>query len=407
MANITKKPNGTYLIRVYNGVKSGKPDTPSKSFKPTPNLSPKAQRKEAEEFAALFEAYVHNGQYVPGVKSNIIKNFGMTLKEFVDTYYFERIRKDNSPNTVELYCPIINKLILPNFGDIRLQDITADHLQEFVDFLASPHSRADEKNEKPLSGATVKRYSTPFSSIINLAVEMNFLKDNPFHERKIYYPKIEKPKLNVYDDEEANDFFNEIQNEDPKIKALLLCALMLGIRRAELIGLKWSDIDFKKKRVYIYESAYKVVGEEQNLKDTKTQSSVRTLCIPDTLLDALLEWKEEQELLKQNSKKKWNEQGFIFTNKYGDMHSLDWASKKCKKVLEAHNLRYVKLHGLRHSCASLMLANGVDIVTVSDILGHADIDSTSIYLHPYEKTMRNASNTLEKIIITKESETIN
>ena len=89
------------------------------------------------------------------------------------------------------------------------------------------------------------------------------------------------------------------------------------------------------------------------------------------------------------------------------MHSLDWASKKCKKVLEAHDLRYVKLHGLRHSCASLMLANGVDIVTVSDILGHADIDSTSIYLHPYEKTMRNATNTLEKIIITKESETIN
>ena len=407
MANITKKPNGTYLIRVYNGVKNGKQDVVSKIYKPDPNSSPKAQRKETEDFATLFEAYVHNGQYVSGVKSNIIKNFGMTLKEFVDTYYFERIRKDDSPNTVELYCPIINKLILPNFGDIRLQDITADHLQEFVDFLASPHSRADEKNEKPLSGATVKRYSTAFSSIINLAVEMNFLKDNPFHERKIYYPKIEKPKLNVYDDDEANDFFNEIQNEDPKIKALLLCALMLGIRRAELIGLKWSDIDFKKKRVYIYESAYKVVGEEQNLKDTKTQSSVRTLCIPDTLLEALLEWKEEQKLLKQNSKKKWNEQGFIFTNKYGDMHSLDWASKKCKRVEEAHDLRYVKLHGLRHTCASLMLANGVDIVTVSDILGHADIDSTSIYLHPYEKTMRNATNTLEKIIITKESETIN
>ena len=105
---------------------------------------------------------------------------------------------------------------------------------------------------------------------------MNFLKDNPFHERKIYYPKIEKPKLNVYDDEEANDFFNEIQNEDPKIKALLLCALMLGIRRAELIGLKWSDIDFKKKRVYIYESAYKVVGEEQNLKDTKMLAEIKS-----------------------------------------------------------------------------------------------------------------------------------
>lgn len=280
MASFYRKPNGSYLVRVYDGIKNEKPHYISKIFKPTPNLSLKAEEKEVKEFAALFEALVHSDQYVPGVKSNNVKKFGMTLKEFVDTYYFDRIQKEYSPNTIELYRPIVDKLILPNFGNLRLCDITADHLQALVDYLASPNSRADENNPNPLSGSTTKRYSTVFSSIINFACEMRFLKENPFHERKIYYPKIQKPRLNVYDEEESNEFFVALQNEDPKIKALLLCALVLGMRRAEIIGLKWEDVDFKKKTIDIYESAVKERGKKQDLKDTKTESSVRTLFMP-------------------------------------------------------------------------------------------------------------------------------
>ena len=403
MASFYRKPNGSYLVRVYDGIKNEKPHYISKIFKPTPNLSLKAEEKEVKEFAALFEALVHSDQYVPGVKSNNVKKFGMTLKEFVDTYFFDRIQKEYSPNTIELYRPIVEKLILPNYGDIRLRDINADDLQEFVDYLASPHSRADEKNEKPLFGSTVRRYSTVFSSIINLACEMRFLKENPFHERKIYYPKIQKPRLNVYDEEESNEFFVALQNEDPKIKALLLCALVLGMRRAEMIGLKWEDVDFKKRTIDIYESAVKERGKKQDLKDTKTESSIRTLFMPESVSRALNDWKEQQAIIRKNAKK-WNEQGFIFTNEKGNAHCLDWASKKCKKVEEAHNLRYVKLHGLRHTCASLMIANEIDIETVKNILGHADINTTYNYVHPYEKNIKNATNKLEKIITTKESE---
>lgn len=403
MASFYRKPNGSYLIRVSDGIKNGKPYTVSKIFKPTPNVSRKEQEKEVEEFAVLFEALVHSDQYVSGVKSNNAKKFGMTLKEFVDTHYFNRIQNQHSPNNVEFYRSVANKLILPNFGDIRLYDITADHLQGFSDFLASPHSRADENNAEPLSGATVRRYSTVFSSIINLACEMGFLKENPFHERKIYYPKIQKPRLNVYDEEESNEFFVALQNEDPKIKALLLCALVLGMRRAEMIGLKWEDVDFKKRTIDIYESAVKERGKKQDLKDTKTESSIRTLFMPECVSTALSDWKEQQAIIRKNSKK-WNEQGYIFTNEKGNAHCLDWASKKCKKVEDAHDLRYVKLHELRHTCASLMIANDIDIETVRSVLGHADISTTYHYVHPYEKNIRNATNKLEKIITTKESE---
>lgn len=403
MASFYRKPNGSYLVRVSNGVKNGKPYTVSKIFKPTPNVSRTEQEKEVEEFAVLLEALVHSNQYVPVVKSNNAKNYGMTLKEFVDTYYFDRIQKEYSPNTIELYRLIVDKLILPNFGNARLCDITADHLQGFSDFLASPNSRADENNAEPLSGATVRRYSTVFSSIITLACEMGFLKENPFHERKIYYPKIEKPRLNVYDEEESNDLFVALQNEDPKIKALLLCALMLGMRRAEMIGLKWEDVDFKKSTIDIYESAVKERGKKQDLKDTKTKSSIRTLFMPECVSTALRDWKEQQAIIRKNSKK-WNEQGYIFTNEKGNAHCLDWASKKCKKVEDAHNLRYVKLHELRHTCASLMIAHGIDIETVGSVLGHADINTTYNYVHPYEKNIRNATSKLEKIITTKERE---
>lgn len=106
----------------------------------------------------------------------------------------------------------------------------------------------------------------------------------------------------------------------------------------------------------------------------------------------------EQETEKENSTGNWNDQDYIFTGKNGNMMSVDTPSKICSKFEERANLRHLKLHGLRHTCASLMLANSIDIETVRDILGHEDIKTTEIYLHAYDTNKKNAVNVLGSVI---------
>ena len=400
MASIDKRKNGTFRIRVSNGMKDGKPVYQSATYKPTPGYTEKEILKQVDEFAIMFENAVRAGKIKPGRKTDniAIKAMTITLEEFINEYYFDRIEKKLSPNTVPFYRSVAKQFLCPAYGDIRLIDITAEYLQNFVDCLSEPGVRADEANEEPLSGETVKRYSSVFRSIMREAHRMGFIEENKLRNADIDYPKIQKRKLDVYTQEEANWFFEELQNESAKHKAMLLSALFLGLRRAEIVALKWSDIDFEQNCVYVHQSAYKVPKKEQSLKAPKSSAGIRTIFFTDILSDALCEWMSEQENEKEKYKGIWNDQDYIFTGKNGNMMSVDTPSKICSKFEERANLRHLKLHGLRHTCASLMLANGIDIETVKDILGHEDIKTTGIYLHAYDTNRKNAANVLGSMI---------
>ena len=132
------------------------------------------------------------------------------------------------------------------------------------DYLASAGSRCNEENSEPLSGATVKRYATVFSSVMTEAHKMGYAEKDILHRQAIDYPRIVKPQIQAYDDDEARIFFNGLKEESPQIRALLMTSLLLGLRRGEVVGLMWSDINFKAGRF-------------------------------------------------------WNEQGFVFTNEFGNM----------------------------------------------------------------------------------------
>ena len=388
-------------------MKNGKQELVSTTYKPPIDISAAAEAKEVKQFADLFEAAVHNGLYIPGVKSQSNthhKKYGLTVEEFVQEHYFDRIEAKFSPNTVPFYRSVTEQLIIPNFGKIRLSDIHVKHLQALIDYLNSPGSRADETNQTALSGATIKRYSTVFRSIISEAYKMGFTEENAFYKQPVEYPKVVRPKLEVYDDHEANLFFNALKNEPLQTQLILLCALLLGMRRAEIISLRWSDIDFEKSTIYIHESAFKKKGKPQSTKSTKSPCSVRTVFFPPIFAEVLAEWKIEQEKIKQKAGTLWNNFDFIITNFQGKMRNIGYPTKICNKFEAKNNLHHLKFHGLRHTCGSLMVANGVDIETVKTILGHEDIKTTKIYVHPYEKNLRSAADILEKVIATPESE---
>lgn len=400
MASYYRRKNGTFCIRVSNGKPGGKQELVSTTYKPPQGLSASAAEKGAKEFAELFEAAVHNGMFTPGRKQRVeqINPFGITLADFIEQHYYKRIEMRLSPNTVRFYSAVIEQCLLPSFGKLRLCDISSAHLQAFIDYLATSGSRADETQTEPLSAATVKRYATVFSSVMTEAFKMGLVEKDVLHKQYIEYPKIYKKQIQAYDDEEANTFFEGLSKEVPKVRALLLTSLLLGLRRGEVVGLMWSDIDFKNNCLTVNRSAYKIKGQPQSVKMPKSRNSVRTVYFPEIYAEALREWMDEQDCDRRSAGRRWKEQGFIFTNEVGNMINIYLLSELCSKFEEKCGLRHLKLHGLRHTCGSLMLKNGVDIETVRSVFGHESIRTTQQYLSSYDNAKRSAAEILAKTI---------
>ena len=372
----------------------------SATYRPPTGITSEREAREVKEFAALFEAAVHNGVYIPGMKhSDTTSNaFGMTVGTFIREHYLKRIETRLSPNTIRFYTSIAEQFILPSFGNIRLSDITVKHQQAFVDYLLSPGSRADGNDAEPLSPATAKRYATVFSSVITEACKMGFLEENKLRHGCVDFPKIPKKPIDVYNDDEVKIFVEALDKEHPKIRLMLLCALMLGLRRGEIVALKWSDINLRGGYLSINKSAYKSKGKPQGLKQPKSQTSNRCVYFSDVLANAFERWRVTQAEEKARAGNAWREQDFVFTNEIGDMVSLYSLSRICSEFEEKNGLHHLKLHGLRHTCGSLMAANGVDAETVKSVLGHESLETTNIYIHPYEKNMRRAAGILETIV---------
>ena len=398
MANIQKKPNGTFLIRVSNGMKNGKQNLVTTIYKAPEGSTPSMAKRAAEKYAVLFEELVHSGGYEKKQENTktLRSRRRITLEQFVQEHYYPSIQKHLSPNTCRTYELIIDSLILPSFGRVELEDIDSTHIQNFVDFLSTPEASA--KGDRCLSPASVKRYSTVFSSIMTEAWKQKFIETNPIGKNYIHYPKIVQPQLEAYSDNEVADFMKALQEENIRTRALLTLAITSGLRRGELVGLMWDDIDFDKKTITISRSAYKPKGEEQRTKSTKSVSSNRTVYIPESCAITLYELKIDQARKKREAKELWVESGFVFTDKYGKTLSIYAPTRISAEVQEGHGLRHLKLHGLRHTCGSLMVEHGVDPETVKTVLGHESLKTTNRYLHPYAESMKEASEKIERII---------
>lgn len=398
MAYITQKNNGSFLIRVYYGMKNGKLHQVSTTFKPKPGTISSVAKRDAEKYAVMFEELVHSGGYQKkkNATNEMRARHRTTLEDYIFQNYYPFIKKHLSPNTCKTYEIVIDSLILPSFGNIELEDITSTHLQQFVDFLSTPEARAE--CDTGLAPATVKRYATVFSSIISQAWKEQFIESNPFHGSFIRYPKIVQSEVEAYSDDEVEDFMCALKHEDLKTQALLTLAVSTGMRRAEMVGLMWSDIDFDKKEIRITRSAYKLKNEKQGLKSPKSLSSNRSAFMSDILIKTLRKWKIEQEKQKREAGGFWTDGGFVFTDNHGEMISVSTPTKICAKFEERHGLRHLKLHGLRHTCGSLMVEHGVDPETVKAVLGHESLRTTNRYIHPYEKSMREASEKMDRIM---------
>ena len=187
-----------------------------------------------------------------------------------------------------------------------------------------------------------------------------------------------------------------------KFRVIILLTIFTGLRRGEVLGLEWQDIDFKNSSLTVRQASQYVSAIGIYTKDPKTETSNRMISIPDSIIKLLKEYKRKQLEARLRLGDKWIETNRLFVQWNGSPMHPDTIAKWFRQFLEDKNLPHITFHGLRHTHATLLISQGLDVRTVSNRLGHAQTSTTlNIYAHAFAKMDREASDKLDNLLIEK------
>ncbi len=291
--------------------------------------------------------------------------------------------------TYSSYAAMIKKPVGPYFRqrNLTLRELEARHLQMFYSEML--------RKVKP---NTVIHYHAIIHSALKYAVKTDMLVQN-------VADKVDRPKKNSFQPvflsaEEMQKMFEVLRGT--KLELPVLVAAFYGFRRGEVLGLKWDAIDFERGTISVIRTVTTITldGKQTEIEQqsAKTKSSLRTLPLIGSFREYFLQVKEAQELNKQVCGNCYNHEydGFVFVDELGERMRANYLTSAFPKFLEDHGLRRMRFHDLRHSCASLLLANGVPLKHIQEWLGHSDFTTTAnIYAHLDYKSKITSAQAME------------
>ena len=333
-------------------------------------LPVKGNKKRAE--AMLMEK---RHSYVPedSIENSVIES-EMLFADYLDQW-LKIVKSTIKLITYASYVDAVEKRIKPYFREqgITLADLQASDIQRFYTIQL--------ERVKP---TTVIYYHAVIHRALKYAVKTDLILSNPAD--KVDRPRKEAFQAGFYDKDELNALFGAVKGSQLEIPVML--AGFYGLRRSEVLGLKWDAIDFNNNTITIRHTitTFNVDGKRVTVASdtTKTKSSMRTLPLVPLFRERLLALKAEQLENRRLSGKSYNMQyiDYICVDEIGDLTSPNYITGAFPKLLERSGLRRIRFHDLRHSCASMLLANGVAMKQIQEWLGHSDFSTTAnIYAH--------------------------
>lgn len=260
------------------------------------------------------------------------------------------------------------------FPDLKLENLKALHLQQFYNAIYADGRTAN----------TVKHYHANIHKALGYAVKMDLIPSNV--SDKTERPKIDKFEASFYTKDELQELFKVFKGD--KLELIVNIAAYYGLRRSEIIGLKWSAIDFKQNTITIREKAYNVREKGHVItkfqKKLKTKASYRTLPLIPVIREMLLKKKDHLEHYAEIAGKDFNHEydEYVCTDYLGNIISPEYVSKRFKEKIVDAGLRRIRFHDLRHSCASLLVSNGIPMKAIQEWLGHSTFSITAdFYSH--------------------------
>ena len=277
--------------------------------------------------------------------------------------------------TFSSYSVIVKNVVVPYFkkSNKLLADIKAIDIQLFyMDQL------------KRVSASTVIHYHALLHKALKYAVKIDLIPVNPVD--KVERPKAEKFVGSFYDSGEVQALFQAAKGSKLEIPVFL--GAFYGLRRSEAIGLKWDAIDFENNTISIRHTVTDCLIDGKRVIEardtTKTKSSMRTLPLVPAFKERLLELQTQQAEYRRVCGKSYNKEflDYVCVDEMGNRITPRYLTEAFAKLLEKHSLRKIRYHDLRHSCASLLLANGVPMKQIQEWLGHSDFSTTAnVYAH--------------------------
>ena len=370
VAGHLQEKNGMFYVVLNYRDENGKRKTPWIST----NLPVKGNKKRAETFMMDVRR-----NFVPPNVQRIEEREAMQKGDILFTDFllkWLRVAKSTVKlTTYASYEMMATRIIIPYFEtlNIKLKELTTEDIQEF-------YSAQLER----VSANTVIHYHAVIHRALKYAVKIKTIQSNP--AVNVERPRKEKFIGSFYDKKEINTLFDIIQ--DHPLEVAIKLAAFYGLRREEIIGLKWTAIDFENNTLTIQHTVTECNLDGKHIEvasDTaKTDSSLRTMPLVTNFREMLLAKKEKQEHYRKLCGRSYCKEylDYIFVNEMGERWKPRYLSDGFKRILEQNGLRRIRFHDLRHTCASLLLANNVPMKKIQEWLGHSDFSTTAnIYAH--------------------------
>lgn len=310
----------------------------------------------------------------------------ITVKELFDKWLDLIMKRKLKESTLREYKNTSKKRIISVLGDYRVKNLNSVVLQEYINDLS----------DEGLSPRYIEYISTILHGALESARKWKVISNNPLHD--VEKPRPRRVKHKVWSLEEVNSFLEVAKVVNPRIYAIVSFALKTGLRRGEILALKWDDIDFDNKIIIVSKSL--MLGDGGYRIDTpKTESSLRTVSFGNSLYKDLKWWKAKQNRLKLATRNRYNEKNFVFTNTVGNHIDPSVLGHEFNKVIESAGVTKIRFHDLRHTHATLCLEAGMSLKELQDRLGHSSIKTTGdVYAHVTDKMRKNTSDLFDDYI---------
>lgn len=413
MSAIEKRGESSYRLTVSCGYdKKGKKIVKRKTIDLS-HLKPNKQQEEAHKQWILFKDEIEKGTFLDSGK--------ITFEDFIEKWLKDYAEPELAPKTLFRYKELLNTRIIPALGHIKLNKLQPTHLAEFYNNLREDGIRNDGK-PGGLSERTILHHHRLISSILTCAVQWQFILNNPASRLKA--PKVEKKEAKHFDIEQTEYIFELLEDEPIKYKTMIYLAIYGGMRMGELAALEWDDINFENGLLNINKSLQHLPGKGTFIKPPKNETSNRIISLSKTVINLLLEYKVWQNGEKTKLDDLWDyNYNNIFTGPNGkpifpasiSLWFHDFIKRHNNKIMcdntitKKEKTKYllpeVNFHGLRHTNATILINQGLDVTTVSKRLGHARTSTTTdIYSHSLQKADNEAANKLENLFHTRHIE---